>query len=120
MATWAQWNHVTKVDPDKALHDEDTYAGIADTGTVAIIVEGTTNATEARVQPIIDALSSAQLFYEGGIHDYNSAYEMANVADTIVVGDMLHVAGIEAVEATVRGTTDAKYDSKSCALQSTW
>ena len=53
-----------------------------------------------------DTLSSAQLFYGGGVHDYDSAYEMANVADTVVVGDVLHEAGIEAVEETVRGATD--------------
>ncbi|WP_435159813.1 phosphoglycerol geranylgeranyltransferase [Haladaptatus sp. DFWS20] len=232
---WAQWDHVTKVDPDKPLHNGDTYAGIADTGTDAIIIGGTTNVTEARVQPILDALasatipifveptyrpssshtealsgyllpivlnasdtmwitgahhelvrssnlewdyvhpeayivlnptssvatltqadcdldiddvvayaelaeqvlgqeivyleysgtlgdpavvaatrnalSSAQLFYGGGIHDYDSAYEMASVADTVVVGDVLHEAGVEAVEATVRGTRDAKHES---------
>ena len=50
-----------KVDPDKALHDGDTYAGIADTGTDAIIIGGTTNVTEARVQPILDALSSTEI-----------------------------------------------------------
>ncbi|GAA0250013.1 hypothetical protein GCM10009000_077880 [Halobacterium noricense] len=58
-----------------------------------------------------DALSSAQLFYGGEIHDYDSAYEMASVADTVIVGDVLHEAGIEAVEATVRGARDAKHDS---------
>ncbi|SIR67331.1 phosphoglycerol geranylgeranyltransferase [Haladaptatus litoreus] len=231
---WAQWNHVTKVDPDKALHDEDSYADIVDTGTDAIIVGGTTNVTEARVQSILDALSaveipifveptyrpsshtealsgyllpivlnaddtlwitgahhewirlsdlewesvhpeayivlnpasavatytqadcdldvddvvayvelaeqilgqqivyleysgtlgdpdvvaavqdtlsSAQLFYGGGIHDYESAYRMANVADTVIVGDVLHEAGIEAVEETVRGAKDGQNES---------
>ena len=57
-AAWTQWDHVTKVDPDKPLHDGDTYTSIVDTGTDAIIVGGTTNVTEARVQPILDALSS--------------------------------------------------------------
>ena len=232
---WAQWDHITKVDPDKALHDGDSYAGIVDTGTDAIIIGGTTNVTEARVQSILDALSaaeipifveptyrpmlphiealsgyllpivmnagdtmwitgahhewvrssdlewdyihpeayivlnpassvatytqadcdldvddivayaelaeqvlgqqivyleysgtlgdpdivaaardvlsSAQLFYGGGIHDYDSAYEMAKVADTVVVGDILHDAGIEAVEETARGATDAHHES---------
>ena len=235
VGAWVQWEHVTKVDPDKALHDGDSYADIVDTGTDAIIIGGTTNVTEARVQPILDALSStevpifveptyhpssshtealsgyllptvlnagdtmwitgahhewvrssnlewdyihpeayivlnptssvamytqadcdldvddvvayaelaeqilgqeivyleysgmlgdpsivaavrdalssAQLFYGGGIHDYDSAYQMAKVADTVVVGDVLHDAGIEAVEETVRGTLDAKHDS---------
>lgn len=30
---------VTRVDPDKALSNEDTYASIADTGTEAIIID---------------------------------------------------------------------------------
>ncbi|WP_231188711.1 phosphoglycerol geranylgeranyltransferase [Haladaptatus sp. DYF46] len=234
-AAWTQWEHVTKVDPDKALHGGDSYAGIADTGTDAIIIGGTTNVTEARVQPILDALSSteipifveltyrpssfhteslsgyllpivlnaddplwitgahhewvrssdleweavhpeayivlnpasavatytradcdldvddviayaelaeqvlgqqivyleysgmlgdpaavaatrdalssAQLFYGGGIHDYNSAYEMAGVADTVIVGDVLHDAGLKAVAETVRGARDVHHDS---------
>ncbi|RBI60304.1 geranylgeranylglyceryl/heptaprenylglyceryl phosphate synthase [halophilic archaeon] len=232
---WAQWDHVTKVDPDKTLRDGDTYAGIADTGTDALIIGGTTNVTEARVYPILDALSSteipifveptyrptqfqtkplsgylipivlnaddtmwiisahhewarssdlewdyvqpeayivlnpassvaaytqancelnsddivayaelaeqilgqeivyleysgtlgdpsvvaavrdvlssAQLFYGGGIHDYDSAYKMASVADTVIVGDLLHDAGIEAVEDTVHGAKDAQHES---------
>ncbi|WP_458191006.1 geranylgeranylglyceryl/heptaprenylglyceryl phosphate synthase [Haladaptatus sp. NG-WS-4] len=60
-AAWAQWEHVTKVDPDKALHDGDTYASIADTGTDAIIIGGTTNVTESSVQSILDALSSTDI-----------------------------------------------------------
>jgi phosphoglycerol geranylgeranyltransferase len=36
---------------------------------------------------------------------------MAKVADTVIVGDVLHVAGVETVEKTVRGARDAKHDS---------
>ncbi|WP_227357335.1 phosphoglycerol geranylgeranyltransferase [Haladaptatus salinisoli] len=236
MATaWQRWTHVTKVDPEKPLHREDSYAAIADTGTDAIIIGGTTNVTEKRVQQLVtalasveipifveptyqptefyrhglsgylipivlntgdrmwmvgahqewvrsmdinweyiqteayivlnpassvatytqancdldrddvvayaelaehilgqeivyleysgtlgdptivaaarDTLSSARLFYGGGIHDYDSAYEMASVADTVIVGDVLHEAGIEAVAETVRGVTDAQHKS---------
>ncbi|ODR83391.1 hypothetical protein BG842_09740 [Haladaptatus sp. W1] len=50
-----------------------------------------------------DALSSAQLFYGGRIYDYDSAYEMAKVADTVVIGDVLHDAGIEAIKESARG-----------------
>ncbi|WP_227380025.1 phosphoglycerol geranylgeranyltransferase [Haladaptatus halobius] len=234
-AAWAQWDHVTKIEPDKALHDGDTYTGIADTGTDALILGGTTNVTETSVQSILDALSSAEtpifveptyrptnfhsdalsgylvpivlnaddplwitgahhewvrtsdldwdyvhpeayivlnpassvatytqancdldgddvvayaelaeqildqkiiyleysgtlgdpavvaaardslssarLFYGGGIHDYDSAFEMANVTDTVVVGNVLHEDGIEAVEETVRGAKDAQHTS---------
>ncbi|GAA0241981.1 phosphoglycerol geranylgeranyltransferase [Haladaptatus pallidirubidus] len=233
---WEQWDHVKKIDPAKTLHNRDSYAGIASTGTDAIILGGTTNVTESSVRSILDALvsveipvfveptyhptkfhhdtltgylipivlnagdrtwvtgahhewvrstetidwelthtvayivlnsessvatytqagcdldvddvvayaelaeqilgqqivyleysgtlgnsaivaaardalSSAQLFYGGGIHDYESACEMASVADTIVVDNVLHEAGIEAVEATVRGATDAHHES---------
>ena len=61
VSTWTRWQHVTKVDPDKPLHDGDSYADIADTGTDAIILGGTTNVTEARIQPILDALSSTEI-----------------------------------------------------------
>ncbi|WP_458190231.1 geranylgeranylglyceryl/heptaprenylglyceryl phosphate synthase [Haladaptatus sp. NG-WS-4] len=62
MATaWAQWEHVTKVDPDKALPNGDSYAGIADTGTDALILGGTTNVTESSVQSILDALVSVEI-----------------------------------------------------------
>jgi len=52
------------------------------------------------------ALSDATLFYGGGIHDYESANEMAGHADTVVVGDLVHDAGCEAVRETVRGAKD--------------
>jgi phosphoglycerol geranylgeranyltransferase len=54
-----------------------------------------------------DALSAATLFYGGGIHDYDSAREMAEYADTIVVGDLVHDEGCAAVRETVRGAKDA-------------
>ena len=55
-----------------------------------------------------DALDEATLFYGGGIDGYDVAYEMGNRADTVVVGDLVHDAGVEAVKATVRGAKDAK------------
>lgn len=54
-----------------------------------------------------DALDEATLFYGGGIHDYDSAHEMGEYADTVVVGDLVHDEGCEAVRETVRGATDA-------------
>lgn len=54
-----------------------------------------------------EPLDSATLFYGGGIHDYGSAYAMAEHADVVVVGDLLHEAGCEAVAETVRGAKDA-------------
>ncbi|MFB6114031.1 MAG: phosphoglycerol geranylgeranyltransferase [Halodesulfurarchaeum sp.] len=54
-----------------------------------------------------DALSDATLFYGGGIHDYESAAEMGEAADVIVVGDLLHDEGVDAVSETVDGVKDA-------------
>ncbi|WP_228546349.1 geranylgeranylglyceryl/heptaprenylglyceryl phosphate synthase [Halegenticoccus tardaugens] len=48
------------------------------------------------VAAVREALSSATLFNGGGIHEYDSASEMATVADTVVVGDLVHERGIVA------------------------
>jgi len=53
-----------------------------------------------------DALDDATLFYGGGVHDYESANEMAAHADVIVVGDLLHEEGVDAVRETVKGAKD--------------
>jgi len=47
-------------------------------------------------------------FYGGGIHGYESANEMAAHSDVIVVGDLLHDEGVDAVRETVKGAKDAK------------
>lgn len=54
-----------------------------------------------------DALERATLFYGGGIRTYEDASSMARYADVIVVGDLLHDAGVDAVAETVRGARDA-------------
>lgn len=54
-----------------------------------------------------NALDTADLFYGGGVHDYESAYKMAQHADTIIVGDLIHDEGVGAVRETVRGVHDA-------------
>ncbi|WP_160134884.1 phosphoglycerol geranylgeranyltransferase [Halococcus salsus] len=54
-----------------------------------------------------DALDSATLFYGGGVHDYETAHEMGTHADTVIVGDLVHDAGCDAVRETVRGANDA-------------
>ncbi|WP_255767591.1 geranylgeranylglyceryl/heptaprenylglyceryl phosphate synthase [Haladaptatus halobius] len=48
------------------------------------------------------------MVYGGGIHDYDSAYEIASVADTVIVGVILHEKGVEAVHETVRGIHDVR------------
>jgi phosphoglycerol geranylgeranyltransferase len=57
-----------------------------------------------------EAVDEATLFYGGGIHDYDSAYEMGRHADTVVVGDLLHDEGVDAVRRTVEGVKDAHAD----------
>jgi len=54
-----------------------------------------------------DALDDSTLFYGGGIHDYDDAHEMGKVADAVVVGDLLHDEGADAVRETVEGVKDA-------------
>jgi len=53
------------------------------------------------------ALAEATLFYGGGIHDYDSANTMAQYADTVIVGDLVHEEGVDAVRETVEGAKDA-------------
>jgi phosphoglycerol geranylgeranyltransferase len=61
-----------------------------------------------KVAAAADALDDASLFYGGGIHDYDSARTMAEHADTVVVGDLVHDEGVDAVAETVEGARDAK------------
>ena len=232
MSTWADWDHIVKIDPDKELVDGETFADVAATGTDAIEIGGTTGMTEEKMARVVDAcgkhdipvyiepsnpasvvhsdrhdgylipvvmnagdvtwitgahkewiriddeidwsrtfteayivmnpeasvasytqadcdldpdevaayaeaaehllgqeivyveysgmlgdpdivaaaadiLDDATLFYGGGIHDYESARTMAQYADTIVVGDLVHDEGVDAVRETVKGARDA-------------
>jgi phosphoglycerol geranylgeranyltransferase len=54
-----------------------------------------------------DVLEEATLFYGGGIHDYDSSYTMAEHADVVVVGDLVHDEGCDAVAETVEAAKDA-------------
>ncbi len=60
------------------------------------------------VQAAADAVDDTSIFYGGGIGDYDTAREMGRHADTIVVGDLVHDEGVDAVEETVAGVRDAK------------
>ncbi len=60
------------------------------------------------VQAAAEPLDSANLFYGGGIRDYDAAYEMGRRVDTVVVGDLVHDEGVDAVGETVEGAKDAK------------
>jgi len=229
---WTEWDHVLKVDPDKSLAGEETFADVCQTGTDAIAVGGTTGMTEEKMASVVEAcgtydvplyiepshsnavvhtdaldgylipivfnagdiawvtgahkewarmdadidwdrtftegyivlnpassvaeyteadcdldadevaayaevaeqmfgqqivyveysgmlgdpdivaaaqaeLEDATLFYGGGIHDYDSARQMGEHADVIVVGDLVHEEGVAAVRETVEGASDA-------------
>ncbi|EFW91944.1 geranylgeranylglyceryl phosphate synthase-like protein [Haladaptatus paucihalophilus DX253] len=231
-APWDDWDHITKLDPDKSLADGDTFADVCATGTDALEIGGTLDMTQDKMQRVIDAcaeydvplyqepsnpavvvesdaldgylvptvlntrdvawiaglhkewirmadvdwsethtegyiilnpeasvaeyadadcdqtpedvaayaelaekmlgqqiiyiecsgtfgdpktvkmaqeaLDEATLFYGGGIRDYESANTMAAHADIVVVGDLVHDEGVEAVRETVEGAKDAK------------
>jgi phosphoglycerol geranylgeranyltransferase len=100
----------TEADCDLAADDVAAYAETAEMmfGQDIVYIEysGTFGDTE-KVAAARDALADATLFYGGGIHDYDSAYEMGENADTIVVGDLLHDEGCDAVRETVEGVKDA-------------
>lgn len=61
----------------------------------------------AVVEAAAEATVDATLFYGGGIKDYATANEMAQHADVVVVGDLVHDEGVDAVEETVRGAKDS-------------
>ncbi|MGM0604637.1 MAG: phosphoglycerol geranylgeranyltransferase [Halobacteriota archaeon] len=100
----------TDADCDQSADDVASYARVAEKlfGQEIVYVEysGMFGDTEI-VSAAHDALDDATLFYGGGIRDYDAAYEMGRHADAIVVGDLLHDEGAEAVRRTVEGVKDA-------------
>jgi len=50
---WKTWAHVTKLDPDRHLSEED-IAGIATSGTDALILSGTLNITQENMSQLRD------------------------------------------------------------------
>jgi len=103
---------LTSADCDQDADDVAAYAEVAEQvyGQDIVYVEysGTFGDPEV-VAAAADALDESTLFYGGGIHDYESAHTMAQHADTIVVGDLVHDQGVEAVRETVEGAKDAKH-----------
>jgi phosphoglycerol geranylgeranyltransferase len=100
----------TGADCDLDSEDIAAYATIAERmfGQEIIYVEYSgTYGDPAIVGAAKEALADATLFYGGGIGDYESAYEMGSRADTVIVGDLVHDVGVDAVEETVRGAKDA-------------
>ena len=100
----------TSADCDQSAEDVAAYASVAEKlfGQEIIYIEysGTYGDPDV-VAAAADALDDATLFYGGGIHDFESARGMAAHADAVVVGDLLHDEGCDAVAETVRGAKAA-------------
>ncbi|MFB6150684.1 MAG: phosphoglycerol geranylgeranyltransferase [Haloarculaceae archaeon] len=101
----------TEANCDQTAEDVAAYAEAGERmfGQEIIYVEcsGTFGDPE-KVAAAAGALDEAALFYGGGIHDYESANTMARHADTVIVGDLVHEEGVDAVAETVAGAEDAK------------
>lgn len=54
-----------------------------------------------------DAVDDGTIFYGGGIHDFKSAQTMGEVSDVVIVGDLVHDEGVDAVRETVAGAKQA-------------
>jgi phosphoglycerol geranylgeranyltransferase len=100
----------TEADCDQGPDDVAAYAEVAEQlfGQEIVYVEysgmlGDPDVVEAAH----DALDDATLFYGGGIHDYESAHTMAQRSDVVVVGDLVHDEGVDAVQETVDGANEA-------------
>ncbi len=103
----------TDADCDQSADDVASFARVAEKmfGQEIIYLEysGTFGDPEI-VEAAAGALDESTLFYGGGVHDYDDAYEMGQYADVVVVGDLLHDEGCEAVAETVDGVKDAHKD----------
>ena len=101
----------TSADCDLTPEEVEAYAEVAEHqfGQPIVYVEYSGTFGDPEVVAAAQAgLDDATLFYGGGIHDYDSAHAMAEHADTVVVGDLVHDEGVDAVRETVEGAKDAK------------
>ncbi|WP_121822299.1 phosphoglycerol geranylgeranyltransferase [Halostella salina] len=101
---------LTQADCEQTAEDVAAYAEIAEQmyGQEIVYVEYSGTLGDPRkVEAAAGALDEATLFYGGGIHDYDSAYTMGQHADAVVVGDLVHDEGVDAVRKTVEGARDA-------------
>jgi len=100
----------TQANCDLQADDVAAYATIAERmfGQAIVYVEysGTFGDPEI-VAAAADALEEGTLFYGGGIRDYESARTMGAHADVVIVGDLVHDEGVDAVRETVEGVRDA-------------
>ena len=100
----------TDANCDLTPEDVAAYATVAEQmlGQPIVYVEYSgTLGDPAVVEAASEAVDDASVFYGGGIHDYESANRMAEHADVVVVGDLVHDEGVEALRETVRGADDA-------------
>ena len=101
---------LTEADCDLSAEDVGAYARIAEHmfGQEIVYVEYSGTYGDPKiVESAAEALEDSTLFYGGGIHDYDSAHRMATHADVIVVGNLAHDAGVDAVRETVEAANDA-------------
>ncbi|WP_255197357.1 phosphoglycerol geranylgeranyltransferase [Halorarius litoreus] len=100
----------TQADCNLDAADVAAYAEVAERmfGQKIVYVEysGTLGDPEV-VAAAADRLDEASLFYGGGVGDYDAAYQMGQYADTVIVGDLVHDEGVDAVRETVEGARDA-------------
>jgi phosphoglycerol geranylgeranyltransferase len=101
----------TEADCDLGRDDVAAYAEVAEQmlGQRIIYIEysGMFGDSEI-VRDAAAAVDEASIFYGGGIGGYDAAYEMSQHANTVIVGDLVHDEGVDAVKATVDGAKDAK------------
>jgi phosphoglycerol geranylgeranyltransferase len=101
---------LTNADCDQSPEDVAAFARAAEKmfGQEIVYIEysGMFGDTDV-VAEAAEAMEEATLFYGGGIHDYDTAYEMGQHADTVIVGDLIHDEGADAVRETVEGARDA-------------
>ncbi|WP_265108124.1 phosphoglycerol geranylgeranyltransferase [Halosolutus halophilus] len=101
---------LTEANCDLAADDVAAYATVAERmfGQEIVYVEYSGMYGDVDVVAAAgEAVDDATLFYGGGVHDYDSSYAMAEHADVVVVGDLAHDEGVEAVRRTVEAANDA-------------
>ncbi|MFC7166836.1 phosphoglycerol geranylgeranyltransferase [Halospeciosus flavus] len=101
---------LTDADTEQTAEDVASYAKVAERlfGQDIVYIEYSGMYGDVdKVEAAHDALDETTLFYGGGIRDYDAAYEMGQHADVVVVGDLLHDEGCDAVRQTVKGVKDA-------------
>jgi phosphoglycerol geranylgeranyltransferase len=100
----------TRADCEQTPEDVAAYAAVAERmfGQDIVYVEYSGRLGDPEVvAAAADATDASTLFYGGGVHDYDSAHTMSEHADVVVVGDLVHREGVEAVRRTVEGAKEA-------------